>query len=89
MLNGVQTQSALTHTALERIPDLAAVGVDVLRISPQHGGSLRIIEIFDEARRGCDLDPLHQELLSLLPTGACDGYLTGQPGMIHVDSQVA
>lgn len=89
VLNGVQTQSALTHTALRRVPDLAELGVDVLRISPQHLGSPRIIEIFDAARRGCNLDALQQELLGLLPTGACDGYLTEQPGMTHDDSQAA
>ena len=89
VLNGVQTQSALTHTALKRVPDLAALGVDVLRISPQREGWPRLIEIFDAARRGCDLDPLQQELTSLLPTGACDGYLIGRPGMTHDDSQAA
>lgn len=89
VLNGVQTQSALTHESLMQVPELAALGVDVLRISPQHSGSLRIIEIFDEARRGAALEVLHEELLGLLPTGACNGYLVEQPGMAHDDPQAA
>ena len=34
VLNGIQTQSALTHQALDQFDELKALGVDVLRISP-------------------------------------------------------
>lgn len=81
VLNGIQTQSALTHQVLDQIPELKSLGVDVLRISPQHNHTLRIIEIFDAARRGADLLPLGKELLGLLPLGACNGYLLEQAGM--------
>ncbi len=83
VLNGIQTQSALTHQVLEQMPELEALGVDVLRISPQASGTLRIIEIFDAARKGYETGPLREELLSLLPLGACNGYLVHQPGMDH------
>lgn len=81
VLNGIQTQSALTHEVLEHLPELGALGVDVLRISPQAEATGRIIEIFDDARQGADLTCLIPELHSLLPLGACNGYLLNQPGM--------
>ena len=89
VLNGVQTQSALTHQALDQIPELKALKVDVLRVSPQSRNSLRTIEIFDAARNGADLRPLKEELTSLLPLGACNGYLVSKAGMDNVDSQAA
>jgi collagenase-like PrtC family protease len=89
VLNGIQTQSALTHQVLEQVPELEELGVDVLRISPQFRGTLRIIEIFDEARKGAKLGPLGEELLKLLPLGACNGYLIDQAGMEYDSSRVA
>ena len=82
VLNGIQTQSALTHQALDQLPALEALGVDVLRISPQSRFSMDIIDIFDAARRGARLQPLYERLLGYLPLGACNGYLVEQPGML-------
>lgn len=81
VLNGIQTQSALTHQALDELPELASLGVDVLRISPQHRHTMEIIGLFDAARQGAELEPLTRELSALLPLGACNGYLVGQAGM--------
>lgn len=81
VLNGIQTQSALTHQVLEQLPELALLGVDVLRISPQHNHTMEMVAIFDAARQGAALQPLVQELLGFLPLGACNGYLVEQAGM--------
>jgi len=81
VLNGIQIQSALTHQALDELPKLASLGVDVLRISPQHHHTMEIIGLFDAARQGAALEPLTRELDGLLPMGACNGYLVGQAGM--------
>jgi len=81
VLNGIQTQSALTHQVLDQLPELKALEVDVLRISPQYEHTFQIIDIFDEARKGAALPPLGEKLLSLLPLGACNGYLLEQAGM--------
>jgi collagenase-like PrtC family protease len=89
VLNGIQTQSALTHQVLEQLDELKALGVDVLRISPQHQGTMRIIEIFDAVLNGADPGSLVEELISLLPLGACNGYLLKQAGMDYDDSRVA
>jgi collagenase-like PrtC family protease len=84
VLNGIQTQSALTHEALGLLPELRNLGVDILRISPQAEHTFRVVELFDRARRGEPQEQLRQELLTLLPVGACNGYLQQLPGMDHV-----
>ncbi len=81
VLNGIQTQSALTHQVLDQVTELASLGVDVLRISPQNTDTMRIIELFSAACKGRELTSLTEELLSMLPLGACNGYLTQQAGM--------
>jgi len=81
ILNGVQTQSALTHQVLDQLPELETLAVDVLRISPQHRHTMKIVDIFDAGRNGAELEPLGKELLDLLPLGACNGYLLEQAGM--------
>lgn len=83
VLNGIQTQSALTHHALDQVPELQALGVDVLRISPQSEHTLDILDVFDQARKGTSALELHDRLMSLLEHGACNGYLLDRPGMDH------
>lgn len=87
VLNGIQTQSALTHQVLGQLPELRALGVDVLRISPQYDNSFRIIEIFNKAINNSSLNNLSDELNELLPLGACNGYLLTQAGMDHGSQQ--
>ena len=89
VLNGIQTQSALTHQVLDQLTELKALGVDVLRISPQHHGTMRIIEIFDISRNNNDITLLSEELLKLLPLGACNGYLVEEAGMDYGSQQTA
>ena len=81
VLNGIQTQSALTHQGLEQVPELDRLGVDVLRISPQFEGTLEIVDLFDQARMGADPVALLESLQALLPNGSCNGYLLNRPGM--------
>jgi collagenase-like PrtC family protease len=89
ILNGIQTQSALTHQVLGQLPELEALGVDVLRISPQYSGTMQIIEIFNKALNNNDINNLSDKLLKLLPMGACNGYLVEQAGMDYGPQQAA
>lgn len=89
VLNGIQTQSAPTHHALGQLPRLSALGTDVLRISPQFRGTMDILDIFHAARLGTPAAELTERLLALLPNGACNGYLLGQPGQDHEHSNAA
>jgi collagenase-like PrtC family protease len=88
VLNGIQTQSALTHQVLEQLPELQELGVDVLRISPQYTGTMQIIEIFNKAVNNNDLNLLRENLLELLPLGACNGYLIEKAGMDYGSQQI-
>jgi O2-independent ubiquinone biosynthesis protein UbiV len=93
VLNGIQTQSARTHEALELLPRFRELGVDVLRISPQSEHTFQVVELFDRARQhacpDAGLESLREQLLTLLPAGACNGYLLGRPGMDHDVQQTA
>ena len=50
---------------------------------------MKIIEIFDAVLKGTDPGSLTEELISLLPLGACNGYLLKQAGMDYDDSRAA
>lgn len=81
-LNGIQTQSAQSYNLLPYLPRLADLGVDILRISPQSEHSLDIIDIFANCRSGLlSLVEGTKQLESLMPTGPCDGYWTGDAGL--------
>lgn len=83
VLNGIQTQSALTHQALDQYAELEALGADILRISPQREHTMEILGLFEAARNGTPPAELHDALMDLLPNGACNGYLLGKAGMDH------
>lgn len=81
-LNGIQTQSALTHSLLFELGSLAALEVDVLRLSPQAQGMDTVIELFDQARHGrLEPEAAQAQLERLVPAGLCNGYYQGRPGM--------
>ena len=77
VLNGIQTQSAAVYDLSGQFGELAASGVDVLRISPQSQHTARIVAHFDALRRGTATD----DITALLPDAACDGYWHGRPGL--------
>ncbi len=83
VLNGIQTQSALTHQVLDHLPQLKALGVDVLRVSPQHENTFPIIDIFNKYINNNILNDTINPLYELLPSGTCDGYLVERAGMEH------
>lgn len=85
VLNGTQTQSAAVQCMIGELDDVAAAGVDVLRISPQAAGTHEVLALYDQVRRG-QLDAATAQVLMapLLPGEACNGYWHGQSGMLQV-----
>ncbi len=81
-LNGIQTQSAHTYNLLPELQQMAGLGVDILRISPQHDRTEKVIELFSRCIAG-ELSPQegNAELETLMPVGSCDGYWHGEAGM--------
>ena len=82
VLNGTQIQSHLVYNLLAELPDMTAMGVDVVRISPQAVDTAAVIALFDSVRRGAlDLDAAQKLLDRLMPAPGCDGYWYGRPGL--------
>lgn len=81
-LNGIQTQSALVYNLAPEVGAMRALGVDVLRISPQAGHTAQIIGLFRQLVDG-DIDGVQaqREMLPLMPEAPCDGYWHGRPGL--------
>lgn len=82
VLNGTQTQSARVYSLLQEMDELAADGVDVLRLSPQSQHMREVADLFDAARRG-ELQPAEaqERLRALLPGADCNGYWHGRAGL--------
>lgn len=85
VINGTQTQSAAVQCLIGELDQLAAAGVDVLRINPQASGTAHVLEIYDQARRGLLApDQARARLAPTLAGQACNGYWYGQSGMQQV-----
>ena len=82
VLNGIQTQSARVHNLLQDVPALRALGVDLLRLSPQSQHMAEVIAAFDAARHAAQPDPTALERMrALMPAAPCNGYWHGKPGL--------
>lgn len=79
-LNGIQTQSSTCIDLGAQLPELAAMGIDVLRLQVQSQCMGEIVRAFDDARKLNNAALLEDRFL---PTHAerCNGYWLGKPGM--------
>lgn len=81
-LNGIQTQSAQTHSLLGELDEIRAQRVDVLRISPQSKHTVDILRAFaDVLSNAREVRDAEAELARYMPSGPCDGYWAGRPGL--------
>lgn len=86
VLNGTQTQSAKVYNLVGAMDDMRALGVDVLRISPQAQDTAAIVALFDAARSASITPTDAQERMqNLMPDKGCNGYWYGQPGLDQID----
>ncbi|MFZ1445073.1 MAG: U32 family peptidase [Candidatus Dechloromonas phosphoritropha] len=83
-INGIQTMSAQTYNLLHEIPDMLAMGIDIVRISPQQARIGEIIAAFDAARRGTI--PL-ADTTDWAASGQIDGYWFGDAGIRQHDTR--
>jgi collagenase-like PrtC family protease len=82
VLNGIQTQSARVYSLLPELPAMAAMGVDVVRISPQSQHTPEIVALFDGVlKQTMAAADANKALAGLMPEQACNGYWYGKPGM--------
>lgn len=86
VLNGIQTMSAKTYNLLRELPDLAASGVDVVRVSPQAEGTAAVVDLFRRAMVGeLPAADAAKTAAATLPAGVCNGFWHGQPGLELVE----
>ncbi|WP_417068966.1 ubiquinone anaerobic biosynthesis protein UbiV [Niveibacterium terrae] len=77
-INGIQTQSAASHSLLPHLQEIENLGVECLRISPQGENTDKVIELF---RAALDGKPGLETAAALAPSGTRDGYWRGVPGI--------
>lgn len=82
VINGIQTQSSQACDLLGDVPLATAVGVDVLRVSPQPAHTADILRLFRAAADGA-LAPAEAfaRAAAFRPAPACNGYFHGRPGL--------
>ncbi len=82
VLNGIQTQSGRTCNLLREIPDLAALGVDVVRLSPRSQQMEEIVGAFHQVVFGKGAaQEIHDALSRAVEEEQCNGYWFGEAGM--------
>ena len=78
-INGIQTMSAQTYNLLAEMPDMLAMGIDIVRLSPQPHHMTEIVAAFDAARHGTTPRPASRDWA---PDGLVDGYWFGEAGIV-------
>ena len=86
-INGIQTMSYSSQCLLPHHADMAAIGVNILRLSPQLTDMPRIIELHRAVLDGrTTLDEALPELARLATGTPVDGYWLGKPGIEAVEA---
>ena len=87
VLNGTQTQSAKVYNLLPELAAMQAMGVDVVRISPQSQHTGEIVTLFHEVlTQQTSADAALQAMTPLMPDQGCNGYWYGKPGLEQLAS---
>lgn len=82
VLNGIQTQSAKVYNLATELKTMRAMGVNLVRISPQSQDTGRVIEMFrDILDERIDGALAMQHMEAWMPDQACNGYWHGKPGL--------
>jgi len=85
VLNGIQTLSDRVLNLVAELPALSELGIDVLRISPQANGTLRVVQLFRDVIDGTlALGQAAEAVGELAPGETCNGFWHGQSGMAQV-----
>lgn len=77
-LNGIQTQSAKLYHLERELPELAAAGVDLLRLSPQSEGMTGLIAAYRALLDGTTV--------TMPPGDYCNGFWYDRPGLDWVST---
>ena len=81
-LNGTQTQSARIHNLMREVPQLAAMGVDVLRISAPGPRPDEVVLAWRDLLDGvASAQACESRCAATADEPACNGFWTGQAGL--------
>ncbi|PKO85563.1 MAG: U32 family peptidase [Betaproteobacteria bacterium HGW-Betaproteobacteria-12] len=83
-INGIQTMSAQSYNLLHEMHDMLAMGIDIVRLSPQQQHMAAILAAFDAARRGEAVTP---DTAGWNTSGLVDGYWFGDAGIVQRHTQ--
>jgi collagenase-like PrtC family protease len=82
VLNGTQTQSARVYNLLPELAAMQAMGVDVVRVSPQSTHTNEVLDLYKTVLVDANTAPAAQaRLVGLMPDESCNGYWYGKPGL--------
>ena len=82
VINGTQTQSSKVYNLVDSLDEMRALGVDVLRLSPQAQHMPGIVALFDAARKqALAPDEALAHMQPLMPGQGCNGYWHGRTGL--------
>jgi collagenase-like PrtC family protease len=88
VLNGIQTQSAKVYNLLPELGAMRALGIDVVRVSPQAQHTAEILALFHGVMtEKVAVDAAMQTMVGLMPDQSCNGYWYGKPGLEQVTAQ--
>ena len=83
-INGIQTMSAQSYNLLHELPDMIALGIDVVRLSPQAAHMADIIASFAAVRDGAAAST---DTAQWSTSGLVDGYWFGDAGIRNHHAQ--
>jgi len=88
VINGIQTQSAKVYNLLPELGAMRALGVDVVRVSPQAQHTPEILQLFHGVMtQQTPTDAAMLTIVGLMPDQPCNGYWYGKPGLEHLAAQ--
>lgn len=80
-INGIQTQSSHCLDLIDQAPALAALGVEVLRVSPHSTGTLEALAALHAQREGA----AYAEVPTPAGMPRCNGYWHARPGIERIE----
>ncbi|MFZ4479385.1 MAG: U32 family peptidase [Rhodoferax sp.] len=90
VLNGIQTQSARVYNLLPELVSMQAMGVDVVRVSPQSQHTVEIIDAFHRViANKTGAAELMPAMTAWMPEQGCNGYWYGRPGLDYCEDAAA
>lgn len=84
-VNGTSILSADTHTLVESIEELSAMGVKAIRISPQYKDTAKVVSVFRRRING-DIGPKEglEEIKTICGDRLCNGWYQAKAGKDYV-----